>query len=57
MENAEDEGEEEEEEQWLVVETAEADGKLLSTILMQRDSGECKRRRRKRRGREQWLVR
>jgi hypothetical protein len=37
MENAEDEGEEEEEEQWLVVETAEASGKLLSTILMQRE--------------------
>ena len=55
MENAEDEGEGEgegeEEEQWLTVETVEAGGELLSTFHV--NSGECKRRRRKRRGGEE----
>jgi len=62
MENAEDEGEGvgEKEEQWLVVEMAEAGGELrelLSIVLYScsfffSNSGECRRQRRRGRGRE-----
>jgi len=50
------EREEEGEEQWLAVETAKADGELLSTVLCfcssSLDNEECRRRRGRRRRRE-----